>query len=122
MGLKIVSSDRRRTQVLNRLQTSKSATSVASATTLTLNTDGNLFSISGTAASKYVSTDGWSAGAVVFLVFEGAVVVHDDEGTTPTGSADITLASGGDFTSAAGDLLGLIYNGTVWKEFARTVI
>lgn len=121
MGLKIVSSDRRRTQVLNRLQTSKGA-AVASASTLTLGGDGNLFSVSGTTATKYIATAGWSAGAIVFLEFQGIVVVHDDEGTTPSGAADITLATGGDFTSAAGDLLGLVYNGTVWKEFARTVI
>jgi len=105
----------------NRLQQTKGA-DIASASTITLGTDGNYFDITGTTAIKYITTTNWEAGAVVILQFDGIVVVHDDEGTTPANTGDITLKSGGDFTTAAGDLLTLVYDGTVWKEVSRTVI
>jgi hypothetical protein len=121
MSLRKVTPGTKQTKIRNRLQMRKGA-SCASASTMTLGTDGNFFVVTGTTATKYITTTDWEAGAVVILEFEGAVVVHDDEGTTPAGAADITLKSGGDFTTAAGDLLVLLYNGTVWKEVSRVVI
>ena len=95
---------------------------IASAETITLGNDGNYFDITGTTAIKYITTAGWKAGAMVTLQFDGSVTVHHDEGTIPSGAAEILLASAGDLSATADDTLTLVYDGVTWREVARTVI
>lgn len=80
---------------------------VASATTTTLGTDGNFFDITGTTGITSIAA--MTAGLIVFLQFDGVVTVTDGS----------NLKLNGNFTSAAGDSLTLISDGTNWWEIAR---
>lgn len=83
---------------------------VASATTTTLGTDGNLFDITGT--TNITSIAAMTAGLVVTLQFDGALTVTDGS----------NLKLNGDFISVAGSCLTLISDGTNWWEVSRTWI
>lgn len=86
---------------------------IASAATIAIPSAGNNFAISGTTGIGTIS--GGRDGRQVTLQFAGIVVV-----TNATGTANsVRLASGANFTSAAGSTLTLRHNGTQWYEVAR---
>jgi hypothetical protein len=91
---------------------------VTSANDITLG-DGNYFHIRGTTQINTISKKNWTAGSVVILQFNESVTVkHATAGT----GAQLQLASASDFSATAGDTLTLVYDGTYWRETARTAI
>lgn len=91
---------------------------VASASTITLG-NGNYFSVTGTNTIDCIVGTGWTAGSEVVLDFAGVLTVTDSSGGCA--GADKPINIGAAFTSSADDTLTLIYNGTAWKETARSV-
>lgn len=81
---------------------------VASAATVALGTDGNLFDITGT--TEITSITILAAGTVVMLQFDGALKVTDGG----------NLLLQGDFYTAAGSALVLVSDGTNWIELSRS--
>jgi hypothetical protein len=103
--------------VTNRLKGAKGA-DVVSANDITLG-DGNYFDITGTGTINTIAATDWTAGSVVILQFDdAATVAHNQAGT----GASILLSGSGNFVASAGDTLTLVYDGTTWRETARTVI
>ena len=100
-----------------RLKASK-GTDEASASELTLATDGNTFDITGTTTINTISPTGWAAGNVIHLQFDAACQVTHNSG----GTNDILLGNQASMTTAAGDVLSLFYNGTDWVEISRSVV
>lgn len=105
----------------NRARWAKGA-DVASGGTLTLGSDGNSFDITGTTAIDYITTTNWTAGSIVVLQFDASVSVNHNSGSVPADTAAIHLAGAANLSATAGDTLTLWYDGTVWREIARTVI
>lgn len=106
-----------RTLALARFETSK-GTDVASANDLTLASNGNVFTITGTTQINAITTSLWQAGSQVQLLFSGAVLVkHNTAGGA--GTAPILLAGSTDLTTDANTVLSLVYNGTQWEEMSR---
>jgi hypothetical protein len=102
----------------------KQGTDVASATNLTLPSDGNVFEVTGTTKIDLISNIGWQNGSEVTLFFTSTANV--DHGTaTSTTNITIKLDGGVDFVPAAGDMLKLMLaevGGTqVWRETGRVV-
>lgn len=84
---------------------------VASATTPTFGTDGNYFHITGTTTITTLPT--LQAGTILWLEFDGACQV------THNGTS-LILKGATNFTSAAGDVLGFISEGSGnWRELTR---
>ena len=98
--------------VSGRVRASQGA-DVSSANDLTLGVDGNFFKITG--------TTNWIAGNCITLLFSGAPTVKHNT-AAGAGFASLYLAGGADFSATADDLLTLVYDGTVWRETARTVV
>jgi hypothetical protein len=69
---------------------------IASATALTLDTDGNAFDVTGTTAITSIDTVG--VGAMVLLQFDGIVTVTHD-------ATDLILPDGNDIVTEAGQIL-----------------
>lgn len=105
----------------NRSRWAKGA-DVATAGTLTLGSDGNAFDLTGATNVDYITTTDWTAGSIVILQFDGAPTVNHDTGSVPGTAAAVHLAGAAPFVASAGDTLTLYYDGTVWREIARTVI
>lgn len=100
-----------------RLKKGKGA-NVASSNDLTLGYDGNCFSITGTTQINAITTTGWSAGNEIVLIFSDALTLKHN--TTGGGSTAVINLSGSlDLLTAAGTLIGLVYDGTVWQETFR---
>jgi hypothetical protein len=102
----------------------KQGADVASATNLTLGSDGNVFEITGTTKIDLISNVGWQNGSEITLFFTSTANV--DHGTATSGTnITIRLDGGVDFVPAAGDMLRLMLaevGGTqVWRETGRVV-
>lgn len=95
---------------------------IASATAITLGTDGNLFDITGAVTIDHIITTGWTAGSIIVLQFDGAPTVTDNAGGATGAEADIRLEGSANFSAAAGSRLVLQYNGTTWDELSRSVV
>lgn len=106
-----------RTLLVNRFQYDKGA-DVASANILTLGDDGNVFDITGTTTINEILATNWQAGSVIHLQFDGILTVTNNSG----GTNDILLGDGMNFTTAAGDVLSLFFNGTDWQEICRSTV
>jgi len=95
-------------------------TDVASANDATLTTTGNYFDITGAVQINTLSVPtGVTAGTFITLQFDSNPIVKQATGGA---GAQFALLGSVDFATAAGDTLTLVYNGSVWKETARTVI
>lgn len=95
---------------------------VASGSTITLGTDGNVFPITGTTTINYITTTNWSAGAIVTLTFSTSLTVTHNAGSVPANTAAILLSGAANLSATANDSVTLLFNGTTWQEIARTVI
>ena len=104
-----------------RIQGSKGA-DVASATTITLGNDGNYFDITGTTTIDYITTTDWQAGSEITLQFDSSLTVTHNGASPGASSTAMRLAGAANFSATSGDTLTLIYDGTYWREKARTVI
>jgi len=97
---------------------------VASANSLELGYDGNVFEITGTTQVNAIYTTGWQNGSVVVLLFTAnPTVKHNTAGATGTGV--MLLLGAGDFSSTSNDSLTLVLSevgGTqAWREVSRSV-
>lgn len=100
-----------------RIQGAQGA-NVASSNNLTLGTDGNLFTITGTTQINLLDSTGWQNGSVVVLDFAGIVTVKHGQVASST-YRPILLASGVDFVAAANSTLTLALVTANWKEIGR---
>lgn len=89
------------------LYTAKGA-DVASAASMTLGTDGNMFDITGTTGITSITIK--TAGTIVFLQFDSSLTVTDGS----------NLLLNGNFSATANDMLTLISDGTNWHEVCRS--
>jgi hypothetical protein len=91
-------------------------TNVASAGDVTLPTDGNLFTYTGSVTTNTIVVTNWQAGSEVSFVMTGAPLwKHNTAGA----GATLLLAGSVDFQAAAGDYIEFQYDGTNWHETAR---
>lgn len=85
---------------------------IASASTLTLGTDGDLFHVTGTTTITAIATPTRQTLAV--LIFDGAL--------TLTHGANLILQGSANHVTAAGDVFVFAWEGgTVWREVARRI-
>jgi len=111
-------------RILGRLRTGQGA-DVASATNLTLGTDGNTFEITGTTKIDLIDSTDWGNGDEITLIFNESVTV-DDGTATSSNNVTIALAGGADFNATTDDVLKLILSentsaGQAWRECFRSV-
>ena len=95
---------------------------LTAANNMAVGTDGNYFVVTGNTEIRYLSTEGWTAGSIIYLQFSGTPLVMDEYGIPPAGYAAIQLSSNSNFQTSAQDTLTLAYDGTYWRELARTEI
>lgn len=104
----------------------KQGADVASATNLTLGSDGNAFEITGTTTIDLILITGWQNGSVITLVFNESLTVR--HGIATSGSnVTILLAGAANFSATANDTLTLMLcettaGGQAWREIARAAI
>lgn len=84
--------------------------------------DGNYFDITGTTTINHITKTNWQAGSIVVLQFDGSVTVTHNSGSVSGTEASILLAGAANFDATASDTLTLVYDGTTFREIARTVI
>lgn len=85
-------------------------TAIASAATIAIPTDGDVFHVTGTTnVTNGITVNPWDNGRYVRLIFDDVLTVSD------TGTSVLQ----GDFTSAANDVFGLTCDGTNWVEVSR---
>lgn len=94
----------------------KRGAAVASATTLTVGTDGNEFPITGTTTINGITTAGWQAGARVSLELVSGITITHNSGAPGGGAVAILLRAAANLTTAKAYLLELRYNGTNWVQ------
>ena len=83
---------------------------VASAATISIT--GNLFHVTGTTGITAISTTKVDPGTCTTMIFDGALTVTDN---------NTTLNLAGNFTTTADDTLTVCYDGSNWRETARSV-
>lgn len=95
--------------------------SVASASALTIPTNGNdVFVVTGTTTINTILRAAEYVGKVITLMFSASLTVTHNANV---GAAnDIQLAGSANFAATANDQLMLVSNGTVWREISRTAI
>lgn len=94
-------------------------TDVASASNITL-TQGNQFNITGAIQIDRISSVGWTVGSPVILKFNSAITLS--HGTAVSGSFyGLKLAGSIAFNAKADSTLTLYFDGSWWRESARTV-
>ena len=108
-------------EATGRLQEAKGA-DIASADEITLGTDGNYFDITGTTTINHINKTNWATGSVVALQFDASVTVTHNAAAPSGTEASILLAGAVDFSATANDTLTLRFDGTTFREMARTVI
>lgn len=99
-----------------RLEEAKGA-NVASGTTVTLGTDGNLFHITGTTTIKGFVTTNWQSGSCMHLIFDGILTVTHQSGAPGASAVDFWLKGAVNRTTAANDTMEVCYDGVYWYEF-----
>ena len=107
--------------VMARRFQGKQGADVASAATITLG-NGNYFDVTGATAIDFITTTDWQAGSVVTLQFDSNPTINHNTGSPPANTGAILLAGAANFASTASDTLTLLFDGTTWREVARTVI
>jgi len=90
-------------------------TDVASANDITLGL-GNYFDITGTTQVNRIAKAGWTAGSRVILQFDGVVTVKDAQAGDATW-ASILVSSSADYTSAAGSMVEIVYDGASFRLY-----
>lgn len=105
--------------IQGRALVSKGADVVA-ASTITLGTGGNFFTITGNTNIDFITTTGWTVGSEITFEFSGTPTLLYNTGSPPGGTAALFLSGATDFICTAECILKFIYNGVVWKELSRT--
>ena len=99
-----------------------SGAAVASAATITLGGDGNVFALTGTTAIDFITKTNWQAGSIIVLLFNTSITVNHDTGSPGATVQPILLSGAANFSGTANDSLTLVNDGTDWREIARTVV
>jgi|TARA_Y100000034_G_C6882839_1_gene404824 hypothetical protein len=89
---------------------------IASANDVTLSATHRYWDITGTTQVNRIASAGWEAGAEGYLQFDGVVTVKDNQ-AAGGGFATILITGSQDYTSAAGSILKIIYDGTSFKAY-----
>ncbi len=104
----------------------RQGTDIASASTIVIPKDGNLFELTGTTAVNLITKTGFQDGFMITLVANENVTINH---ATATSGSDITilLAGAGNYAMTANDSLTLRLStttagGQAWREVARTAI
>lgn len=96
--------------------TATTATLAAAATTIA--ETANVMTITGDAGANTIATiTGGLSGQILTLIFTDALVTITDDATGNANTVNLSAA----FTSTANDTLTLVFNGTSWREVARSV-
>jgi hypothetical protein len=96
--------------------TATSVTLAAAATALAITS--NVVTVTGDAGANTVATiTGGLSGQVLTLIFADSLVTVTDDATGNANTVNLSAA----FTSTANDTLMLVFNGTSWREVARSV-
>ena len=101
-----------------RLQ--RGTATVASANNLALG-EANVNALTGTTTVNCVSSSGWTSGSVVWLTFSTSLTVTNNSGTCSGSDDPLFLAGAANFSATADDVLTLLWDGTNWRETARSV-
>jgi hypothetical protein len=88
----------------------KQGASVASATTITLGVDGNVFALTGTTAVTGITTTNWQAGSIVVLIPASASITLGHN----TAAGGIRTKTGLAVAPVANNAYMLVYDGTTW--------
>jgi hypothetical protein len=91
---------------------------VASAGTLTLGSDGNVFLLTGTTAIDYITKTGWAAGSVIVLLFGTSITLNHATGSVPATAAALSCFGAGNISATDKDVLMFVFDGTVWRQMA----
>jgi hypothetical protein len=94
----------------DRRHQQKVGATVASATTITLGGDGNVFPVSGATAITGITTTNWQAGSIVILIPASASITLGH--LTSAGGIRTKTASA--VTPVANNAYMLVYDGTTW--------
>lgn len=95
---------------------------LTAAAQMDLGNDGNYFVVNGASTIQHLSTEGWTAGSIIYLQFSSSLILTDEAPGAPAGYAMIELSADQDFLASPDDVLTLAYDGTTWREIARTDI
>jgi hypothetical protein len=91
-------------------------TAITAASTIAPTRTGNTFVVSGSTQINLIDIGVlWSAGNTIRLQFTGTPIITNNAVVSGT-SKPITLKKGANYTVVAGDILYLMYDGTVWRE------
>jgi hypothetical protein len=86
---------------------------VASATTITLGSAGNVFGITGATTITNITTTNWQAGSRITLILpSGITITHTAAATAST----IFLRAAANLTTAKVYTLDLVFDGTQWRQ------
>lgn len=91
---------------------------VASAANFTVGNDGNLFSVTGNNQINAITNTNWNAGSEIGLIFTGTPLLRNNT-AGGAGTSPMLLAGSTDYTAAAGDYIGLRFDGFFWHETTR---
>ena len=94
---------------------------IASANDITLGADGNYFDVTGTTTINRIATADWTAGSTFYLQFDGALTVTDNV-AAGGGFGSILLTGSANYSTAAGTILQVVFDGTsfkAWPVFAE---
>lgn len=111
---------------MNSRYLGKQGSAVASASTIALGTDGNVFELTGTTAVNLITATGWQDGSEIILIANENVIIN--HGAATSGSdVTILLAGGVNFSMSANDTLTLVLStttagGQAWREKCSTMI
>lgn len=94
----------------------KKGADVASASTLTLGSDGNTFVVTGTTTINHITFTNWQAGSVIRLIFASSIVVNNNAGSPPANTAALLLKARTNTQEQAGYIMELLYDGTNFVE------
>jgi hypothetical protein len=95
-------------------------TSVAAANDLALGV-GSYFVISGNTQINGIKASNAQNGQELKLQFSGTPTVKHSTAAS-AGYASLLLAGAADFAATADDVISLVFDGTYWREYARTAI
>lgn len=95
--------------------------SVASANSMTLGNDGNLFTITGNTQINALTTTNWQAGSQIAFIFTGVPLLKNNTAGAG-GTAKLLLAGSVDYQAAIGDYISFQYDGSFWHETNRKLV
>lgn len=93
----------------------KKGSDIASASTITIPADGEFCEVTGTTAIDLIETTGYVAGKTIALKFLDVCTLNFETATSGT-AVGMYLVKGSNYTTVAGDIIILKFDGTVWQE------